>query len=107
MNRLTPALLLCLLAGAATAQPTAQPWGSGGWQSAQNGTVTVEDLMGSDDPRLQVTLDQATAQVRRETGGRVLSATTVREGGLFVHRIKVLTPQNQVQIHEIEAGLAR
>lgn len=102
MNRLTLALLLCLLAGAATAQP----WG-GGWQSAQNGTVTVEDLMGSDDPRLQVSLDQATAQVRRETGGRVLSATTVREGGLFVHRIKVLTPQNQVQIHEIEAGLAR
>jgi uncharacterized membrane protein YkoI len=103
MNRLTLALLLCLLAGAATAQP----WGGGNWQSAQNGTVTVEDLMGSDDPRLQVSLDQATAQVRRETGGRVLSATTVREGGLFVHRIKVLTPQNQVQIHEIEAGLAR
>ncbi|MCW8918315.1 MAG: hypothetical protein OQL08_05820 [Gammaproteobacteria bacterium] len=102
MRRLTLALLLCLLASGASAQP----WG-GSWQNAQNGTVTVEDLMGSDDPRLQITLDQATATVRRETGGRVLSASTVREGGLFVHRIKVLTPQNQVQIHEVEAGLAR
>jgi uncharacterized membrane protein YkoI len=103
MNRLTLVLLLSLTAGAATAQP----WAPDGWQSAQNGTVTIEDLMGNDDPRLQVTLDQAVAQVRRETGGRVLSATTVRDHGVFVHRIKVLTPQNQVQIHEIEAGLTR
>lgn len=103
MNRMILALLLSLTASAATAQP----WAPGGWKSAQNGTVTIEDLMGNDDPRLQVTLDQAVAQVRRETGGRVLSAKTVRENSMFVHRIKVLTPQNQVQIHEIEAGLTR
>lgn len=106
MNRLirpSLALLLSLLAASAVAQP----WTGGSWQSAQNGTVTVDDLMGNDDPRLQVTLDQAVAKVRRESGGRVLSAKTVRENGLFVHRIKILTPQNQVQIHEIEAGLTR
>jgi uncharacterized membrane protein YkoI len=103
MNRLALALLLALLASGASAQP----WSSGGWQSAHSGTVTIEDLMGNDDPRLQITLDQATAKVLRETGGRLLSASTVRENGIFVHRIKVLTPQDQVQIHEIEAGLTR
>ena len=103
MNRLTLTLLLSLLACSASAQPLS----NGGWRSAQNDTVTINDLMGNDDPRLQVTLDQAVAQVREETGGRVLSAKTVRENGIFVHRIKVLTPNKQVVIHEIEAGLTR
>jgi uncharacterized membrane protein YkoI len=101
MNRLSLALLLSLLACTATAQP----WSNGGWRSAQSGTVTINDLMGDQDPRLDISLDDAVAQVRRETGGRVLSAKTIREKGIFVHRIKVLTPQKQVQIHEIEAGL--
>ncbi len=100
MNRLCIALLVSLLATTATAQS----WGNGSWQSAQSGTVTVEDLMGSDDPRLQVSLDEAVERVRRETGGRVLSAKTVTQGSMLVHKIKVLTPDNQVQIYEIEAG---
>lgn len=104
MNRLTLALLLTLFASAATAQAA---WRDGGWRSAQNGTVTTQDLMGDEDPRLLITLDQAVAQVRRETGGRILSAKTVHQGGALVHRIKVLTPDKQVQIHEIEAGDAR
>ena len=103
MRRLIPALFLLLLA----ATTSAQPWSGGGWRTAQNGTVTIEDLMGEQDPRLDISLDEAVAQVRRETGGRVLSAKTIREKRMFVHRIKVLTPQNQVQIHEIEAGLVR
>ncbi len=103
MTRLSLALLLSILAASASAQP----WGAGGWQQAQGRTVTVDDLMGSDDPRLLITLDQAVEQVRRETGGRVLSAKTVHQGDALVHRIKVLTPQKQVQIHEIEAGDAR
>ena len=101
MIRLSLALLLSLLAFGASAQT----WSDGSWRSAQNGTVTINDLMGEQDPRLQVTLDEAVAQVRRESGGRVLSAKTVRQKGMFVHRIKVLTPKRQVQIHEIEAGL--
>ncbi|MEN8170863.1 MAG: PepSY domain-containing protein [Pseudomonadota bacterium] len=99
MNRLTLALFLSLLASGLSAQP----WSEGGWQSAQNGTITTDDLMGDDDPRLLLTLDEAVAQVRSETGGRVLSAKTVRQNGLRVYRIKVLTPQKQVVIHEIEA----
>ncbi len=103
MTRLTIALLLPLLASTASAQP----WRDGSWRSAQNDTVTIEDLMDNAQPRLQLTLDEAVAQVRRETGGRVLSAKTVRQGDMLLHRIKVLTPQKQVQIHEIEAGTAR
>jgi uncharacterized membrane protein YkoI len=45
------------------------------------------------------TLDQATAQVRRQTGGRILSAKTVTdEDGRKVHRIKVLTQERKVRV---------
>ena len=40
-------------------------------------------------------LNDAVQQVQRETGGRVLSADTVNQGGHTVHRIKVLTPSGQ------------
>ena len=101
MNRLSFTLLLSLLATGVSAQP----WSDGGWRSAQNGTVTINDLMGDDDSRMEVTLDEAVAKVRRETRGRILKARTVRQKGMFVHRIKVLTPNKTVEIHEIEAGL--
>ncbi len=103
MTRLSLALLLSLLAGSVAAHPSSD----GHWHMAQAGTVTVDDLKGSDDTRLLISLDEAVEQVRRETGGRVLSAKTVHQGNALVHRIKVLTPQKQVQIHEIEAGDAR
>ncbi len=103
MNRLILTLLLSLLASGVSAQP----WRGGGWQSAKNDTITINDLMGDDDPRMQVTLNEAVAQVRRESRGRILSAKTIRQKGMFVHRIKVLTPENKVVIHEIEAGLVR
>lgn len=101
MTRFSLALLLSLLTTAAAAHHT---WSDGGWLSAQSGTVTVNDLMGSDDPRLLLTLEEAVEQVRNETGGRVLSAKTLTQGDALVHQIKVLTPDNQVQIHDIEAG---
>jgi len=50
-----------------------------------------------------VSLNQAVHQVQRETGGRVLSADTVKQGGRAVHRIKVLTPSGQVRIVTIDA----
>lgn len=102
MTRLPLLLALCLLSTGLAAQPP-----QGGWRLAQNGTVTIDDLKGNDDPRLLITLDEAAAQARRESGGRVLSATTVRMGSKLVHRIKLLTPQKQVRIYEIEAGDAR
>lgn len=103
MKRLTLSLLLSLLAFGVSAQP----WSDGGWRSARNDTITINDLMGDDDPRMHITLDQAVAQVRRNNRGRVLSAKTVRQKGMFVHRIKLLTPKKKVVIHEIEAGLVR
>lgn len=50
-----------------------------------------------------VSLNEAVQQVQRETGGRVLSADTVSQGGRAVHRIKVLTPSGQVRIVTIDA----
>ena len=50
-----------------------------------------------------VSLNEAVQQVQRETGGRVLSAETVNQGGQTVHRIKVLTPSGQVRIVTIDA----
>lgn len=54
-----------------------------------------------------ITLEQAVAQVRRDTGGRILAAETVQENGRRVHRIKVLTPDNSVRMLSIDAGGAR
>lgn len=48
-------------------------------------------------------LDQAVAQVRKQTGGRILSAETVQKKGRKVHRIKVLTRDNKVRIIHVEA----
>lgn len=50
-----------------------------------------------------MSLNQAVQQVQRETGGRVLSADTVNQGGRAVHRIKVLTPSGQVRVMTIDA----
>ncbi len=50
-----------------------------------------------------VSLNQAVHQVQRETGGRVLSADTVSQGGRTVHRIKVLTPSGRVRVVVVDA----
>lgn len=50
-----------------------------------------------------ISLNQAVRQVQRETGGRVLSADTQRQGGRTVHRIKVLTPSGHVRVYNIDA----
>lgn len=51
-----------------------------------------------------LTLEQAVAQVRRETGGRILAAETVQENGRRVHRIKVLTPERSVRTVRVDAA---
>ena len=52
-------------------------------------------------------LNDAVRRVQRETGGRVLSAKTVRQDGHSVHRIKVLMPSGQVRVMEVKASSAR
>jgi len=49
-------------------------------------------------------LNEAVQQVQQQTGGRVLSAETVNQGGRRVHRIKVLTPSGQVRVVTVDAG---
>ncbi|MBA1145552.1 PepSY domain-containing protein [Ectothiorhodospiraceae bacterium WFHF3C12] len=50
----------------------------------------------------RVTLEEAAASVRAETGGRILSAETRGRGADRVHRIKVLTGDNRVRIIEVD-----
>lgn len=50
-----------------------------------------------------VSLNEAVRQAQGETGGRVLSADTVKQGGRTTHRIKVLTPSGRVRVVVIDA----
>ncbi|WP_430387440.1 PepSY domain-containing protein [Dyella sp. 20L07] len=46
-----------------------------------------------------MSLEQAVTQVQQETGGKVLSASTVRRGrSSFEHRVKVLTPTGHIRV---------
>lgn len=51
-----------------------------------------------------MSLDQAVKQVRKQTGGRILSAKTVSKKGQRTHRIKVLMPSGRVKIIHKPAG---
>ena len=51
-----------------------------------------------------MSLNQAVQQVQRDTGGRILSAETVDQGGRRVHRIKVLLPSGRVRVVTVDAG---
>lgn len=90
MKHLTIALLILLAVGANTA--SAAP----AWQQGSRHHV-AERTSG-------ISLDRAADQVRRQTGGRILSAETVTKNGRQVHRIKVLTPDHKVVIREIHSG---
>jgi len=48
-----------------------------------------------------ITLADAVDRVRVETEGEILSATTLKEEGKQVHRIKVLLPNGRVRIVKI------
>lgn len=48
------------------------------------------------------TLSEAVDQVRRQTGGQILSAETKVQGGREVHHIKVLTKDGKVKTHKVQ-----
>ena len=89
MKRLTAALLLLLALGPDTVLATPD----------RHAGHTISVAQAPD-----ISLDQAVEQVRRETGGRILSAETVRKNGRKVHRLKLLTPDHKVRIIHIEAN---
>ena len=49
-----------------------------------------------------LTLSQAVEQVRRQYGGRIVSAETRREGNREVHHIKVLTADGKVKTVKVQ-----
>lgn len=51
-----------------------------------------------------ITLEQAAARVRRQTGGRILSANEIRRDGRKVYRIKVLLPSGHVRVVTVDAS---
>lgn len=51
-----------------------------------------------------MSLEQATAKVKRQTGGRILSASESRKGGRKVYRIKVLLPSGNVRVVTVNAN---
>lgn len=85
-----------LLGGAAQARPD--------WNNDQPHGYAENQFNHKPPPQQGMSLDAAVAQVRRETGGRILSAETVNKGGHRVHRIKVLTPDKRVRIINVNAG---
>lgn len=48
-----------------------------------------------------MSLSQAIESVRRQTGGKVVSAETRVQGGREVHHIKVLTKDGKVKTHKV------
>lgn len=52
----------------------------------------------------QLSMDQAAAKVREQTGGRILSARTETKGGRTSYRIKVLLPSGHVRIVRVDAA---
>lgn len=54
-------------------------------------------------PAYALTLKEAIQQVETETGGKVLSADTIRTGGNVIYRIKVLMTDGRVRVFHITA----
>jgi len=44
------------------------------------------------------TLEQAVKRIKKNTGGRILTAETIKHKGRLVHRIKVLLPNGHVRV---------
>jgi len=74
------------------------------------GSVMAQSASTTESDRLilaaqqQISLDQAIAQVRKQTGGRILSANTSSKGGGKTHNIKVLMPNGVVRVIRVNAG---
>ena len=54
-----------------------------------------------------VSLDEAVSNLRRGSGGKVLSADTVRREGERVHRIKILTDKGRVKRYQVDGQTGR
>lgn len=48
-------------------------------------------------------LNRAVKSIKEKTGGRILSAKTVKKNGQKIHKIKVLLPSGKVQTFRVTA----
>ena len=99
-------------------QPQSQPrYDNGDERRDNNRNYVPDDRRGSDRnyvperrydsaPRYaprQLNLSEAVAAAERSTGGRVLSAEPIDEGGRLSYRVKVLTPNGRVKVLFLDA----
>jgi hypothetical protein len=93
-KRLSSAILICLLLAASPAYPQ-PPFG--------RDTPVTPFIARQPQTRPGISLDQAVQRIRRETGGRILAADTIRNGGGITYRIKVLLPDGRVRVFHVDA----
>ena len=91
-KHLIPATLLLLLATSGASIAIAGPV----THSGLGNTLRLAAKQG-------MSLEQAVAQVQRDTNGRILTAETVARNGQRVHRIKVLLPNGNVRVVHVAA----
>lgn len=85
-------LLTCLLAGLLA------------WAAAAPAQARDRETARHDSPRQErSSLDEAVSNVRRDTGGRVLSAQKRENGRGATYRIKVLMPNASVRSYDVPA----
>jgi uncharacterized membrane protein YkoI len=93
----TKAVITLILCGALASMPVA----------AQR--FSADGMMRPGEQRLHLvqaggeSLNSAVARIRKQTGGRVLSAETRNEGGVQVHLIRVLTRDGKVKHFRVVA----
>lgn len=93
--------LFMLLAGPAGAAPKQAPGD------------TYGSVLAPDAPRYRalaregVSLDEAASMVRRQTGGRIIKASSRRSNGRTVHYIRVLTRDGRVFTVRVDAATGR
>jgi uncharacterized membrane protein YkoI len=89
-----------------TPQPQSQPRYDNGYERRDSNRNYVPEQRYEPAPRYaprQMNLSEAVAAAERSTGGRVLSAEPIDEGGRLSYRVKVLTPDGRVRVLFLDA----
>ena len=92
-------LALLLAAGTAQAMPAAPARNDAGLVAGAGDATATASIV-----RDSVTLEEAVRRVRKQYGGRIISAETRGKGDRRVHVIKVLTDDGRVRTVRIPAN---
>lgn len=71
---------------------------------AQKPSRSAASATRSAQPRAPTSLEQAVQQVQQQTKGHILAADTIQRGQSKVYRIKVLTPQGQMRVMQLNSA---